>query len=113
MNKEQSDKDIQEFFQVMKQEELANLDIQEYAAPKTKRKGSALIWWISGAAAVLIAMFMLTKPGNSVEDGTTQFVVSVELNESDTPETGFLLEDSQDLSAWESPTDALILDFKD
>lgn len=104
---EKSDKELQNFFQAMKEKDLKiqTPDFPELAKAKT------INWWIPmGIAASLLLGFFLFPKENTVSEAPVDVII-ITLQQDENQEQQIVIEEKTYLETWESPTSSLLAEY--
>lgn len=102
-----SDKELQNFFQGMKEKdlEIPTPDFPELAKSKT------INWWIPmGIAASLLLGFLLFPKENTEPEAPVDVII-ITLQSNENHEQQILIEEKTYLETWKSPTSSLLAEY--
>lgn len=107
MKNDESTRDIQAFFDQMKEKDQ-NLIVPEF--PKMV-KSRSINWWIpiGIAASLMIGIFLLPKESAIAEPPAE--VIIITLQQGENQEQQILIEEKTYLETWESPTSSLLAEY--
>jgi hypothetical protein len=102
-----SDKELQNFFQAMKEKdlEIPTPDFPELAKAKNFN------WWIPMgiAASLLLGIFFLPKENTIPEAPVDVIIITLQQDKNQEPQ--ILIEEKTYLETWESPTSSLLAEY--
>ncbi|SEF70663.1 hypothetical protein SAMN03080598_01079 [Algoriphagus boritolerans DSM 17298 = JCM 18970] len=107
MIRDESEKELRNFFQIMKEKdlEIPTPDFPEVA------KARAVNWWIPMgiAASLLLGIFLFPKQESSPKAPVD--VIIITLQQGENQEQQILIEEKTFLETWESPTSSLLAEY--
>ena len=107
MKNDESTRDIQAFFDQMKEKDQ-NLTIPEF--PEVVKTRS-INWWIPiGIAASLMIGFLLLPQEEMITEPPAEVIV-ITLQQDENHEPQILIEEKTYLETWESPTSSLLAEY--
>lgn len=107
MMQEKSDKELQNFFQAMKEKdlEIPTPDYREVAKERTIK------WWIPmGIAASMAFGFFLWPSKKTIPEPPAEVII-ITLQQDENHEPQILIEEKTYLETWESPTSSLLAEY--
>ncbi len=107
MKNDESTRDIQAFFDQMKEKDQ-NLTIPEF--PELV-KSRSINWWIPiGIAASLMIGFLLLPQEEMIAEPPAEVII-ITLQQDENHEPQILIEEKTYLETWESPTSSLLAEY--
>lgn len=107
MKNDEATKDIQAFFDQMKEKDR-NLTIPEF--PELV-KSRSINWWIPlGIAASLMIGFLLLPQEEIISEPPAEVII-ITLHQDENHEPQILIEEKTYLETWESPTSSLLAEY--
>ena len=107
MKYDESDKELRDFFQAMKEKDL------EIPTPDfpVVAKVRAINWWIPmGIAASLLLGFLLYPKEETIAEPPAEVII-ITLQQDENQEPQILIEEKTYLETWESPTSSLLAEY--
>lgn len=107
MKNDESTRDIQAFFDQMKEKDQ-NLTVPDFPVMVKSR---SINWWIPiGIAASLMIGFLLLPKESTIAEPPAEVIV-ITLQQDENQEQQILIEEKTYLETWESPTSSLLAEY--